>query len=101
MAHFKIITLQTGRTVKLTFDDTLRWEEDGQKIIDQIQVAIRERNEETFHPPIGMNHPRYWKLKRSGAEQAARLQLAYSGLSGRQISSAIKEYMATPMMVTE
>lgn len=98
MAHIKIITLQTGRTVKLTFDDTLRWEEDDQKIEGQIQVTIRERNEEKFHPPIGMNHPRYWKLKRSGAEHAARLQLAYSGLSSKQISSAIKEYMSSVIL---
>ena len=101
MAHFKIITLQTGRMVKLTFDDTTRWEEDDQKIKGLIHVTIKERNEERFHPPIGMNHPRYWKLKSSATEQAARLQLTYSGLSSRQISTAIKEYMATFMMVTE
>ncbi|WP_221392767.1 hypothetical protein [Dyadobacter sp. NIV53] len=89
MLHEKIFILETRRTVKLIVSRERTQDHSDTKT--KIEVLIREANEQDFRLPIGISHPQYWKLKRLDSEQAAMLQLSYSGITERQIRSAIKE----------
>ncbi|TLU88695.1 hypothetical protein [Dyadobacter sediminis] len=55
----KTLVLQSGRSVRITRCEYLV--EAGKSELD---VLIKEPNEETFRPLIGLTHPKYWKLKK-------------------------------------
>ncbi|TDE11282.1 hypothetical protein [Dyadobacter psychrotolerans] len=56
------------------------------------EFLIKDSNETNYRPPIGLNHPQFWKLKKSTQEKSQLLQLEYSGVSRRQVRAAIDEF---------
>ena len=55
------------------------------KVNPEIEVLIKEPKDEYFHPPIGITHPKYWKLKKLDSQQYKLLQIQYSGITEKQI----------------
>lgn len=92
MTHEKTFTLETGRSVKV-IAKALRIDDQAQ-IETQIEVLIKEPKEEDFRLPIGATHPKYWKLKRLDSRQTRILQIAYSGVTEKQIRKTVKEFEA-------
>lgn len=101
MRHEKAFVLRTGRLVKVIITGILAT--DLSKVSVETDILIKDIRDEHFHPPIGSIHPRYWKLKRLDAEQARVLQIRYSGLTQRQLRSAMKEFeqMLTPVFTSD
>ncbi len=62
------------------------------EIIIDYEFLIREKLDTDFRPPIGINHPQYWKLKNASSQKSQLLQLAYSGISRKQLKDATKEF---------
>ena len=90
MIHEKTFTLETGRFVKVIAkakpaSDLLTSE-------PEIEVLIKEPKEENFHPPIGVAHPKYWKLKRLNTLESKTLQIKYSGIKQKHLRKTIKEF---------
>jgi hypothetical protein len=90
MKNEKIYELETGRTAKVITRGILA--SDLSKVIIETEVLVKDQREEEFHPPIGLSHPKYWKLKRLTAEQSRKLQIQYSGVSDKQIRKAVREF---------
>jgi len=90
MIHEKTFLHVTGRIIKVIIKGYISPEEST--IRTELEVLIKEPKETYFHPPIGLTHPQFWKLKKLDKEQAALLQRAYSGLSDKQLNSAMKEF---------
>lgn len=88
MTHEKTLTLRTGRSVKVITQSTSLI--DPQDI--EIDVLIKEPSEANYRPPIGLTHPKYWKLKQMDAQKSRKLQIKYSGLTEKQVRIAIKEF---------
>ena len=88
MTHEKTFILFANRLVKLIIKTSRQFPASARVELD---VLIREANEQQFRVPIGTTHPQYWKLRKLDAEQAALLQIKYSGITRKQIQSAIKE----------
>ena len=89
MIHEKTFTVYADRLVKLVIKTSEQIPDAALQI--ELDVLIRETNEQQFRSPIGATYPKYWKLKRLDAGQAALLQIKYSGISRKQIRSAISE----------
>lgn len=83
----KTLILQTGRSVKVLAD--IQNSEYLYKT--ELEVLIKEPWETAYHPPIGTCHPKYWKMQKMDREKSRKLQLAYSGLSDKDIRKAIKD----------
>ncbi|WP_229212540.1 hypothetical protein [Dyadobacter soli] len=66
--------------------------EDLSKVSIQVDVLIRDPKEEAFRPPIGLTHPKYWKLKNLEPEKASALQIQYSGVHRKQIRKTVREF---------
>lgn len=90
MTHEKIFVLETGRTVKVKVEGVLA--DDLSKVSIQVDVLIRDPKEEEFRPPIGLTHPKYWKLKNLDREKAGLLQIQYSGVHRKHIRKTIREF---------
>ncbi|WP_159478315.1 hypothetical protein [Dyadobacter sp. 3J3] len=90
MIHQQIITLKTGREVKVTLNGIPT--EDPSKVIIQTDVQIKEPREEQFHVPIHASHPKYWKLKVMSPSQARMMYFKYSGLSKKQMRKLLAEF---------
>lgn len=90
MIHEKTFLLETGRAVKVIIRGYSSVMES--EISTKLEVLIKDPKEAYFHLPIGITHPQFWKLKRMGQEQAQLLQIAYSGISQKQINKAMKEF---------
>jgi len=88
MIQEKTMFLQTGRSVKIIAQDIQA--PDTANI--EVNVLIKEPKEEFFHPPIGITHPKYWKLRKLAPQQSRLLQIQYSGLSDKELRKAIKEF---------
>lgn len=86
----QIITLKTGREVKVTMNGICT--EDSAMIIVQTDVQIKEPKEEQFHAPIDPSHPKYWKLKAMSPMQARKMYFRYSGLSKKQLRKLLAEF---------
>ncbi|KAA6438266.1 hypothetical protein FEM33_16305 [Dyadobacter flavalbus] len=56
------------------------------------EFLIKEKNDTDFRQPIGENHPKYWKLKKSDSGRSRLLQLEYSGISRKQLREAISAF---------
>lgn len=89
MVHEKIFKLTVDREAKIVVKGNLI--SSGQIVIDY-DFLVKEKNDHTFRAPIGVDHPKYWKLKRLSNEKAILLQLVYSGLSKKQLNAALKEF---------
>ena len=90
MIHEKTFTLETGRSVKVIAKAQIT--ADQTKVKPEIEVLIKEPRDEDFHPPIGITHPKYWKLKKLDSQQSKILQIQYSGITEKQIRKAIREF---------
>lgn len=90
MKNEKIYELKAGRTAKVIIKGTPA--SDLSKIVIETEVLVKDQREEEFRPPIGLSHPKYWKLKRLTVEQSRKLQIQYSGLSDKQIRKAVGEF---------
>ncbi|OJV12905.1 MAG: hypothetical protein BGO21_04020 [Dyadobacter sp. 50-39] len=90
MTHEKIFVLETGRAVKVKVEGVLA--SDLSKVSIQVDVLIKDPKEEEFRPPIGLTHPKYWKLKNLEPEKAGLLQIQYSGVHRKQIRKTIREF---------
>lgn len=86
----KIFYLSVGREAKIVVKGQVGRNR-GEMIIDY-EFLIRERLDTDFRPPIGPNHPQYWKLKKSTAEKSQLLQLEYSGISRKQLKEVTQEF---------
>lgn len=62
------------------------------EVIIDYEFLIREKLDTDFRSPIGSNHPQYWKLKNASSQKSQLLQLAYSGISRKQLKDATKEF---------
>lgn len=79
----RILRLQTGRSVKVIAQNLSEPEMD---------VLIKEPKEQYYHPPIGLAHPKYWKLKQMDEQKAKLMQIRYSGLTSKQLRQIIQEF---------
>ncbi|MGX5854709.1 hypothetical protein ACWKW6_13745 [Dyadobacter jiangsuensis] len=66
--------------------------DDLSKVSIQVDVLIKDPRDEEFRPPIGLTHPKYWKLKNLEPEKASALQIQYSGVHRKQIRKTIREF---------
>lgn len=89
MIHERIFRLAVGREAKIIVKGH------PSKITNEVtfdlEFLIRD-NESDFRPPIGSNHPQYWKMKKYSPEKSRFLQLEYSGLSRKQLQATIDEF---------
>lgn len=89
MIHERIFRLAVGREAKIIVKGH------PSKITNEVtfdlEFLIRD-NEIDFRPPIGSNHPQYWKLKKYTPEKSRFLQLEYSGVSRKQLRETIDEF---------
>jgi hypothetical protein len=90
MIHEKIFQLKSGREVKVVVKGY--YLHDSPQFSTEYEILIREPREKYFRAPIGINHPQYWKMKRSTPQQAKLLVMEYSGISQRQVNQAINEF---------
>ncbi|MCE7043256.1 hypothetical protein [Dyadobacter sp. CY312] len=89
MIHEKLFNLTTDREAKVIVKGNVI--NGGQVIID-FEFLIKDKNDRYFHPPIGINHPQYWKLKRFSHAKGLLLQMKYSGLSKKQVNASLREF---------
>jgi hypothetical protein len=90
MTHEKIFVLETGRTVKVVVEGVLA--SDLSKVSIQVDVLIKDPKDEEFRAPIGLTHPKYWKLRGADREKASSLQIQYSGITSKHIRKAVREF---------
>jgi hypothetical protein len=90
MIHEKIFQLKSGREVKVVVKSYFL--HDNPQRDTDCEILIREPKEKYFRTPIGVNHPQYWKMKRSSAQQARVILMEYSGITQRQINQVITEF---------
>ncbi|MCF2518671.1 hypothetical protein [Dyadobacter sp. CY351] len=81
------ITLKTGRCVKV-FANAVQ---NHSRVAFELIVLVKDPDENTFYPPIGPNHSKYWQLKRLNAQLAGILQLRHSGVSDREMKQILDE----------
>jgi hypothetical protein len=84
----KMFLLRNGRIVSVTRASTTPMEVLTPSGLD---VSVKEPREEFFHAPIGLAHPKYWKLKTLDPSRQRILQLKYSGLNKREIDIALAD----------
>ncbi|WP_159473061.1 hypothetical protein [Dyadobacter sp. 3J3] len=90
MTHEKLFTLKNRREVKVIFGAT--YLPTTQKLKTDYEILIREPGEKSFRAPIGISHPKYWKLQTVTKEQGRELILLYSGISRKQVQLAENEF---------
>lgn len=87
------ITLKTGRCVKV-FANAVQ---NHSRMAFELIVLVKDPGDNTFYPPIGPNHSKYWQLKRLNEQLAGILQLRHSGISDKdlkQILTDVEEMVA-------
>jgi hypothetical protein len=89
MVHEKIFTLKNRREVKVILKSIQH--SIAQKLKFDYEILIREPGEKSFRFPIGISHPKYWKLQNAGKEQGHKLILTYSGITRRHLLEAERE----------
>jgi len=90
MVHEKVFTLKNRREVKVIYKSIPN--PISQKLKFEYEILIREPGEKTFRIPIGISHPKYWKLQKATKEQGRELVLAYSGITRRHLLEVEKEF---------
>ena len=63
MIHEKIFQLKSGREVKVIVKGFHL--HDNPQFSTDCEILIKDPKEKYFRTPIGINHPQYWKMKRS------------------------------------
>ena len=89
----KTFLLPTGRAVKVITKVPLAENETEVRL--GLDVLIKDPKEEDFRHPIGMDHPKYWKLKKLDSRQSKIVEIQYSGISDKQIRKAVMEFKQT------
>lgn len=84
------IILKSGRCVKI-FANAVQ---NHSRLAFELIVIVRDPGENTFHPPIGINHSKYWQLKRLNAQLAGMLQLRHSGISDKDLKQILADIEA-------
>ena len=90
MIHEKVFQLKSGREVKVIVKGYFL--NDNPQLSTDYEILVREPKEKYFRTPIGVDHPQYWKMKRSGKQQAKSILLEYSGISQKHVNKAITEF---------
>ncbi|MBE9463911.1 hypothetical protein ACFP1I_08050 [Dyadobacter subterraneus] len=90
MIYEKRFILTVGREAKIILKGDI--EKDSTDVLIDFEFLIKDSHENDFHDPITSNHPQYWKLKKSTPQKAQLLQMEYSGVSRKQLHSAINEF---------
>jgi hypothetical protein len=90
MIHEKVFTLKNRREVKVTFKAS--YLPNTQEASTDYEILIREPGEKDFRNPIGISHPKYWKLQTVSKEHGRELTLLYSGISQKQLRVVEKEF---------
>lgn len=90
MVHEKIFTLKNRREVKVIFKSIQNAV--TQKLKIDYEILIREPGEKSFRLPIGVSHPKYWKLQTVSKEQGRELILMYSGITRRHLLEVEREF---------
>ncbi|MEO6687439.1 MAG: hypothetical protein ABIN24_15810 [Dyadobacter sp.] len=90
MIYEKSFILTVGREAKIILKAD--FQKGSNDVTIDFEFLLKDANENTFHDPITSNHPQYWKLKKSSPEKAQLLQMEYSGVSRKQLNSAISEF---------
>lgn len=86
----KTFQLPTGRIVKVLTKKSVATPTSYSDI--ELEVLIKEPKEDDFRPPIGITHPKYWKLKNLNKQDSQLIEIQYSGLSDKQVRNARKEF---------
>jgi hypothetical protein len=90
MIHEKIFILAVDREAKIIVKGNVA--NNSKQINIDFEFLIKEKHDKYFRSPIGVNHPKYWKLRSLTPEKAQLMQLVYSGVSKKQLDTAIKEF---------
>lgn len=90
MTHEKTFVLPTGRAVKVITKGALP--ANRSKIKVEVEVLIKDPAEKEFRSPIGITHPKYWKLKKLGPQESRLVEIKYCGLTDKQIRKAVREF---------
>lgn len=90
MIYEKRFILTVGREAKIILKAD--FQKNSNDVLIDFEFLIKDSHENDFHDPITSNHPQYWKLKKSTQEKAQLLQMEYSGVSRKQLYSAINEF---------
>lgn len=81
------ITLKTGRCVKVLGSAV----QNHSRAAFELIVLVKDPEDNTYYPPIGPNHSKYWQLKRLNAQLAGILQLRHSGISDRDLKQILMD----------
>ncbi|MEO6285367.1 MAG: hypothetical protein ABIN80_09415 [Dyadobacter sp.] len=87
----KVVLLRTGKMVKIVSRQLQ--DNDLHKTDNQVDVLVREQDQENFRPFLSISHPKYWKFINLNPRQSIILQLKYSGLSKKEIALVIEEFV--------
>jgi len=90
MIHEKTYILAVDREAKIVMKGSAS--NNSRQVQIDFEFLIKEKHDKFFRAPIGLNHPKYWKLQRLTPEKAQSLQLVYSGLSKKHLDDAVKEF---------
>jgi len=90
MVHEKVFVLKNRREVKVIFASIS--DPVSQKLKYDYTILIKEPGEKVFREPIGVSHPKYWKLQKASREQGRELILTYSGISRRHLTDVEREF---------
>ena len=90
MVHEKVFTLKNRREVKVIYKSIPN--PISQKLKFEYEILIREPGEKAFRIPIGISHPKCWKLQKATKEQGRELVLVYSGITRRHLLEVEKEF---------
>ena len=89
MLHERLLTLKTGRSVKVVASQTENTDLTNAQI--EWDILIKDPKEVDFHPLIESSHPIYWKLKKLCPLQRKILELQYSGINKAEIKKLVTE----------
>ena len=90
MIHEKTFNLAVDREAKIVVKGNAS--NNSRQVNIDFEFLIKEKHDKTFRSPIGIDHPKYWKLQRLSPEKSQLLQLVYSGISRKHLDEAIKEF---------
>ncbi|MCF2447756.1 hypothetical protein L0657_27625 [Dyadobacter sp. CY345] len=90
MTHEKTFSLAVDREAKIVIKGTAV--KNNRQVSIDFEFLIKEKHDKFFRAPIGLNHPKYWKLQSLTPEKSQLLQLVYSGLSKKHLDESVKEF---------
>jgi len=90
MIHEKTFILAVDREAKIVMKGNAG--KNNRQVHIDFEFLIKEKHDKFFRVPIGLNHPKYWKLQRLTPEKSQLMQLVYSGLSKKHLDEAVKEF---------